>query len=236
MNQKEILETLKIIRNNSKKRKFNQSIDLIINLKDIDLKKDKVESYVALSHSPKPKKLAVIVSANSKEAVKPYFDVVITKEDFPKYKDKKELNKLVNTMDLFVAQADLMGEVAVVFGKALGPKGKMPNPKAGCVIPINPPKQLLVPLSNKLHKTVRVEAKGGNMIKLLIGKENMKDEDIVSNIIMVYENLIHVLPQGKNNIKNVGIKLTMGPTAKVGEKPEENKPEEKGKQNDKKSN
>ena len=50
----------------------------------------------------------------------------ITKPEFDKYKEKKELRNLVREHDFFIANAKLMPSVATAFGKALGPAGKMP--------------------------------------------------------------------------------------------------------------
>ena len=52
MEKQTILETVKKVREISPKRKFNQSFDLIINLTNIDLKKQeqKVDLYYTLPH------------------------------------------------------------------------------------------------------------------------------------------------------------------------------------------
>ena len=219
MEDKQILEILSELRKISKKRKFSQSIDLIINLKDIDLKKEKVESFATLPYAPKKSNIAILVTANNKKQAKEEFDLVITKEEFSKYaQDKKLLKKIAKENKFFVAQADLMTHVATSFGKVLGPRGKMPSPKAGCVVPPNI--QALKSISEKLRKTMKIEAKGGKMIKLSIGKEDMKDEEILANIKAVYNNLMNTLPKEKNNIKNILVKLTMGPALKIGDKNE----------------
>lgn len=214
MEDKEILQALQELRKNSKKRKFSQAIDLIINLKEINLKKDKVESFITLPNTPKKTKIAILVTVNLKKQAEENFDLVITKEEFSKYsQDKKLIKKIAKEYKFFVSQADLMTQVAASFGKFLAPRGKMPNPKAGCVVsPINPN---LKEVSEKLRKTAKLEAKGGNMVKLIVAKEDMKDEQIIENIKSVYDHLINILPKEKNNIKNVAIKFTMSPAIKI---------------------
>lgn len=219
MNKQQILNTLKIVRENSKKRNFNQTIDLIINLKQLDLKKEdhKQDHFLTLPFERGKKvKVCALVNQELLKEAKTNCDHVILNEDFSKLK-KSEIKKIVNECSFFIAQANLMTEVAKTFGKILGPKGKMPNPKAGCVVPGN---ANLKPLIIKLQKTLRVTTKGEPIIKIPIGTEAMKDEELVENVLFVYSHLEGVLPQGKNNVKNVLLKTTMGKPIKIEEKNE----------------
>ena len=131
---KKALEELK-----KSKRKFNQTVDLIIVLKNLNLKKpeDQVDFFHQLHFSIGKKiKLCALVGSELSGQAKELFDTVISIDDFPKYaKDKKGLKKLAKGHDYFVAQATIMPQVATTFGSVLGPVGKMPNPKAGCVVP-----------------------------------------------------------------------------------------------------
>ena len=142
-------------------------------------------------------------------------DEVILANDFDKYNDKKLLKKLARKHDYFIAQATIMPKVASVFGKVLGPKGKMPNPKAGCVVP---PNANLKSVRERLDKTIRVSAKISPMIQASVGKEDMKDEEILENTNNIYEQVIHHLPNEEQNVHSVYIKLTMGKSIKVEEK------------------
>jgi ribosomal protein L1 len=105
-----------------------------------------------------------------------------------------------------------MPKVAQVFGKVLGPKGKMPNPKQGCVVP---PNASLEPLIKKLQSTVRLSAKKGTNLQCLVGKEDQPDGEVVENILTVYNSTIKKLPQEKHNIKNIQLKLTMSKPIKI---------------------
>ena len=141
------------------------------------------------------------------------FDKAIESHDFIEFKDSpKKIKALANEYDFFVAQANIMPQIATVFGKVLGPRGKMPNPKAGCVVP---PKTALAPLREKLLKTVRISAKTSLSIKLQVGNENQDVKELSENILAVYTELLHHVPQGKHNVKSVLVKLTMGKPVKV---------------------
>lgn len=219
MDKKDFLKAIKKIRE-AKKRNFNQTFDLIVNLKNLDLKKpdDKVDLFVVLPHElGKKRKICAFVDDALVSQAKKAFDKVIEKQTF-KTLDKKEVKKLASQCSYFVAQANLMPEVASAFGKILGPKGKMPNPKAGCVIP--PKIASLDPIINKLQKTVRLNTKNELSVKCSAGSENMSDEEVAENLSTLYSSLEHSLIQGKNNVQVVYLKLTMGKPVKVGEKDE----------------
>ncbi len=222
MEKKEFKEAILKARKNSAKRKFKQSVDLIINLKSINLKDptQQLDLFVNLPFSKgKDTKICAIVGSELSTQAKDACNTVITVDDFPKYaKDKKLTKKIATKHQFFIAQANLMAEVAKNFGRVLGPKGKMPNPKAGCVVPLN---ANLKQVCEKLQKTIRVMAKVQPSIKCMVGNEEMKDEEILENIMTVYNQAIQHLPAEKNNIRSVYIKLTMGKIVKVGAKEEE---------------
>ncbi len=210
MDKSIILEAIKKIRENSKKRKFSQSFDLIVNLKNINLKKagDSVDMFITLPFGRgKKTKVCALVDAQLAKQAKESCDKIILLEDFNKYQDKKILKKLSREFDFFIGQADLMSKIATTFGKVLGIAGKMPNPKAGCIVPGNANLKLLY---EKLQKTVRMQTKNEAIIKCIIGNESMKDEDVAENVLFAYNSLLHSLPQEKNNLKEALLKLTMG--------------------------
>ncbi len=218
MNKEDFKQAIEDLKKTSQKRKFKQSVDLIINLKDLDLKKaeNQIDLWIQLPEDKgKNVKICAIVGPELVSQAKENCDFVITKEDFPKY-DKKEIRKLAKTYDFFIAQINLMADVAKVFGRVLGPRGQMPNPKAGGVVPAN---ANLKPIVEKLKKTVRVASKTQPSVKVIVGKEDSPNAEILDNIITVYDNLIHKLPNEEKNIKNVLLKLTMGKPVVVGEKP-----------------
>ena len=210
-NIKKVLEELK---KNSKKRKFKQSYDLIINLQGLDLKKpDQHVDFYANLHYGKGKKLKIcaFVGPEMSEEAKKVCDLTINVDEFNNL-TKQAIKKIAGEHDYFIAQANIMGKVAAAFGKVLGPRGKMPNPKAGCVFL---PKAQLQPLYDKLQKTIRVSAKTALMIQCAIGKDDMKDEEIIDDVMTIYNQLLNSLPNHDNNIKSVSLKLTMGKPLKV---------------------
>jgi large subunit ribosomal protein L1 len=217
MDKKDLINALKTVKDNSPKRKFKQSYDLIINLRSLDLKKtdNHIDSFIQLHHERGKKvKICALIGPELKETAAKNCDTVILMDDFNKYaKDKTLTKKLAEDHDFFIAQATLMPKVAAAFGRVLGPKGRMPNPKAGCVVP---PNANLEPLSNKLHNTVRMRINAAPLFQCRVGNEETAEENIVANSMDIYNSLMNILPGGQNNIRSIYVKLTMGPSVKVG--------------------
>lgn len=190
----------------TKKRKFIQSVDLIVNLQKFEVKKNPLNIFIRIPHKSKDKKIAGFFESKSE-----YVDT-ITEMDFKKYHDKKKLKNLVKKYDFFIAQAKLMPKVATTFGRVLGPAGKMPSPQLGIVL--NADEKSIEELKEKINTSLRIRAKEAS-IKVAIGKENMKDEELVENAMSIYHELIKALPREKDNIKNVEIKFTMTKPIKI---------------------
>ena len=212
MNKQDIKKAIDEL-NKLPKRKFSQSYDLIINLKNFEVKKTPIDFFVTLHYAKgKKAKIACFVSTQLADEGKKNCDLVITEQDFAKYSDKKAAKSLAQNYDYFIAQANLMPKVAATFGKVLGIAGKMPNPKIGCVVP---PNAVLEPLINKLNKSVRMAAKKGMNLQCMIGKQDMPEEEIIDNILTVYQAVAKQLPNEIQNIKNVNLKLTMSKAVKI---------------------
>ena len=215
MKKETILKAIKELKEKSQKRNFSQTYDLIITLKDIDFKKPEHQvDFFQTLHYPKGKevKVCALIGAEMEANAKGILDYILV-DDFPKYaKNKKLMKNLANKYDFFIAQATIMPKVATTFGKVFGPKGKMPNPKAGCVVP---PKAPLKPIIEKLQKLVHLTAKSSLMVQAAVGKENMPDEHVADNILVIYDSLVHHLPNAEHNIKEILLKMTMSKPVKL---------------------
>ncbi|MGM5481156.1 MAG: 50S ribosomal protein L1 [Nanobdellota archaeon] len=215
VSKKHVLSVLKEMRENGKKRNFTQTVEMFVNLKDLNLKKPE-EQVEFFTQEPQPinkRKICAIVGPDTETSAKEACDKVILQSELDDYKkDKKAAKKLADEYDFFIAQANLMGQIAGAFGRIFGPRGKMPNPKAGCVIP---PKASIKPLYERLQTTVKVSAKKFPVIHVVVGKEDMDDEAIAENIVYFYDQVEHHLPRENHNIKNALIKTTMGAPIKL---------------------
>ncbi|MBI2108409.1 50S ribosomal protein L1 [Candidatus Woesearchaeota archaeon] len=228
MEKHQIINCIREARNSSKKRKFDQNFDLIINLKGLDLKKPEhqIDLYISLPFSRGRKaKICAIVGPELLDNAKKTVDHTITSDSLANLK-KNEIKVLARDYDYFIAQANIMPKIATAFGRIFGPRGKMPNPKAGCVVP---PNANLSPLVERLQKMIRVSAKVSPVVMCAVGSESLKDDDLAENLLIVYNSVLKALPNESENIKNAFIKLTMGKPVKIRDKEEAAKEAPKGK-------
>ncbi len=190
----------------SEKRNFDQTVDLAINLKKFNLKKNQINLLVSFPHKIKDKKVcAFFETKNSKVDT-------VTPNEFKKYNDKKELKKLVKKYDFFIAQASVMPKVATTFGRVLGPAGKMPSPQLGILTNVSDKE--VESLKEKINSSLKIRPKETS-VKVAVGKESMSDKEILENIMVVYNTVFKELPRDKENIKNIKLKFTMSKPQKI---------------------
>ena len=182
-----------------KKRKFVQTVDLVMNLKNFDVRKEALNTFVSVPHG-REKKLAAFFTKRSK-----LIDT-ITEADFVKYRDMKDIKKLAKKYDAFIAVAPMMGKVATKFGRVFGPMNRMPSPQAGIVVKEDD--DVVKAMIEKMNKSIRVKNKE-MAIKIAIGKEDMSDDEIAENYAAAVKGLEKALPRGRDNVKEVLIKFTM---------------------------
>jgi len=198
INKEEFARVLTELRKNEK-RKFSQTVDLIINLKNFDIKRENVNLIVSVPH--KFRKIKAVGFLTAKSGV---IDT-ITKPEFDKYKGKFA-KKLVEDYDFFIAHASLMPSIATSFGKYLGPAGKMPSPQLG--ITGKEDDATIQEIVKKAETAIRVKTKEPSL-KMAIGKVEMKVEEIIENAFAVYSAVLNALPKLKENLRSVMLKLTM---------------------------
>jgi len=207
--------TLKVVSDaieSAPSRKFTESVDLVINLKNVDLGQPKnriAESIVLPNGRGKATKIGVFAKGDL--AVKSQTagaDLVISPEDIDKISgDKKLIRSTTRGIDFFVAEAPLMPSIGKSFGPILGPKGKMPDP-----IPSNADP---TPIINRLRRTVKVRSKDKPTFHALIGNLNMPSEDIAANAEALLNAIESRLENGRQNIASVYVKTTMGPAVRL---------------------
>ncbi|MGX8729191.1 MAG: 50S ribosomal protein L1, partial [Lachnospiraceae bacterium] len=110
-----------------------------------------------------------------------------------------------------VATPDMMGVVGRL-GRVLGPKGLMPNPKAGTVT-------MNVAQAVKEIKAGKIEYRldKSNIIHVPIGKASFTDEKLYENLKTLMDQLLRVRPSTVKGqyIKSVTLAATMGPGVRV---------------------
>lgn len=184
------------------KRKFTQTVDLIVNLRNIDLKKpeNKFSKDVVLPHG-RGKDVSVCIISDSIAGSVNKNDV----EDFSR--SKSAAKQFAKKHDFFVCEAPLMPLVGKILGRYLGPKGKMPR----LLPPGRDPKAIV----DETKKSIRINLRDAPTIQVAVGTEEMQDSQIKENAEKVLEEVKKSLP-AKVQIKNAYIKTTMGKPVKIG--------------------
>jgi len=212
LDKKTILDAVKEAKAKSGQKKFNQTVDLILDIMEIDMKapEGKIQEVVELPHATaKPNKICVIASGEfALKARNAKADNVIERADLDGLAGKKkELRKLAGEYDVFISEAPLMQLVGRILGPILGPRGKMPVPVA--------PTADIAALIEKHRKTILVRMRSQPIIQCSVGSERMSDEELYDNIQAVLRVLEAKLKRGLKNVKFVFIKTSMGEPVKV---------------------
>ncbi|KHO47545.1 MAG: large subunit ribosomal protein L1 [archaeon GW2011_AR5] len=184
------------------KRKFSQTFDLIVNIRNIDLKKpeNKFSKDIILPHG-RGKDVSVCIISDTISGGVGKNEI----EDFSK--NKSAAKQFTKKHDFFVCEAPLMPLVGRILGRYLGPKGKMPR----LLPPGKDPKSIV----DETKQSVRINLRDSPTIQIAIGSEDMQDVQIKENTEKVLEEIKKSLP-GKAQIKNAYIKTTMGKPVRIG--------------------
>ena len=212
LDKKTLLDAVKEAKSKSGQKKFNQTVDLILDIKEIDMKapEGKIQAVVELPHvTGKPNKICIIASGElALKARGAEAERVLERADLEAMAGKKkDLRKLANDYDVFVAETPLMPLVGRILGPVLGPRGKMPVPV--------PPNADVTGVIARNRKTVVVRMRNQPIIQVSVGTENMSEDDLVDNIQAVLRLLDGKLKRGLKNVKFMFIKTSMGTPVKI---------------------
>ena len=213
MADKKTIEAVKKALDESKKlnRKFKQTIDLAVTLKNVDLNesKNRIDEEIILPHGRgKDSKIAIFASGELALKSKGKVDLILKPEEIEDLSsDKKKFKKIVDEYDFFIAEAPLMPTIGKTLGVVLGPRGKMPKPV--------PPQIDITGIVKNLRSTVVLRSKANKTFHTIAGKEEMDVEKIADNIDLILKRLESKLERGRMNISSVYVKTTMGPSQRI---------------------
>lgn len=209
MDRKKLSEAINRALEDKGKKKFTQSVELIINMRGIDFSKseNRLNLDIVLPHGKGGKELKSAVFAEgavADEAKKAGADLIITPDAIGKWAEPAKVRELAKGYFL-LTQPNLMGAVAKAMGQTLGKMGKLPKPITGKV----------GELIERSKKSVRIRSKGKYLptAQALVGAESMEAENILENAEAVYDAVKNKVSEG--NIKSVYVKLTMGRPVRV---------------------
>ena len=190
-------------------RNFTESIDLIINFKEIDLSdpNNRVNEDIKLPYQAEEDvKVAVIGDTLLNNTDKA--DIEITEDELEEYFDNpNEAKNLAEEASFIIAEAPLMPKIGQQLGQVFGPRDMMPDPM--------PPGSDPTEQIENLRNTVTIRLKEEPLMQIKIGNEEQETDNVAQNGNSITDFIESQLPKGRNNIKDVMVKTTMGPTVEV---------------------
>ena len=205
----ELTTMVKGAKESTKPKKFKQSVELILNFKDIDVKKGfALNEVVELPKTSSPASVCVMATGDmSQKAKAAKADSVVGTEELDKFAtNKRESRKFINKYDFFLADTQVMPVVGKTLGQLLGPRGKMPTP-----VPFNAPIESFL---SRFRSSIKVRTRASLSVSCKIGDESMEDSDLAVNALAVINAVEKKLPNGEKNMKKIMIKTTMGKPVK----------------------
>ncbi len=192
-------------------RKFRETVDLAINLRDIDLNdpSNRIDESVVLPAGT-GQETSIVVFADGETAVRArdVADQVLDGDDLEDLGDDDDAAKdLADETDFFVAEARMMQDIGRHLGTVLGPRGKMPTPLQ--------PDDDVVEVVNRMKNSVQLRSGDRRTFHTRVGAEDMTADDIAENIDVILRRLHADLEKGPLNVDSVYVKTTMGPAVEV---------------------
>ena len=212
LTQAQITDAINTILKDKKQRKFVETIEMQIGLKDYDPQKDKrFAGTVRLPHVPRPKlKICLIADAKHQEEAKAQgLDIDVVDLDSLKRfnKEKKPIKKWAKKYTILLATDSLVKKIPTVLGPVLNRIGMFPQ--------VVSHQENLRQKVDDTRASVKFQLKKVTCMAVAIGNEQMTEEQIRQNILMGLNFLVSLLKKGWHNLKSVHIKTTMGKPFKL---------------------
>merc|ERR1712203_97454 len=193
-----------------KKRKFLESVDLQIGLKNYDPQKDKrFSGTVKLRHVPRTKfKVRVLGDqAHCDEAIANELPCM-SQDDLKKLnKDKKKVKKLAKSYDAFMASDTLIKQIPRLLGPGLNKAGKFPS--------LLTHSDDMMGKVKDLQSTIKFQMKKVLCLSVAVGNVNMSEEELVQNVHLAMNFLVSLLKKHWQNVRSLHLKSSMGPVQRL---------------------
>ena len=191
------------------KAKFNESVDISINLGIDATKSDQgVRGSSTLPHGI-GKTMTVVAFADGEDE-KAAKDAGADEVGFEDLIDKVKKDKDLNA-DIVVATPDCMKKMGQL-GRILGPKNLMPNPKEGTVT-----KNIADAISKAKKGQIRYKNDKAGIIHAIVGKLDFETDKLADNVAALISDINKAKPSSAKGkyMKNITISSTMGPGIRV---------------------
>merc|ERR1712071_41331 len=188
----------------TKKRKFMETIDLQIGLKNYDPQKDKrFSGTVKLRHVPRPKfSVCMFGDQQHCDEAKAKGIPFMSADDLKKLnKQKKLVKKLAKKYDAFLASESLIKQIPRLLGPGLNKAGKFPS--------LLTHGDNIDEKINDLKSTIKFQMKKVLCLSVAIGNLEMDEDQLVQNIHLAINFLVSLLKKHWQNVRSLYIKSTM---------------------------
>ncbi|MCR4369134.1 MAG: hypothetical protein NUV67_04480 [archaeon] len=219
MNKKDFENALRNVRALSKKRKFDQSLEMSVNFKGIDFKKaeNRIELDVKMPHPTgrltSVKSVVFVKDKNFAQELKGKVSKIIMESDIAGLK-KKDVDEIIRDYNIFLAEGPALITVGKHLGQQLAPKGRMPSLVQTNVASV----EAALKRTSTSTKITNKKGKFMPVVHVMLGKESFPDAQLIENAYEIYTSIISKLSAKEANIKSVILKFSMGQPIKIGEK------------------
>lgn len=208
----QILEAVNAAIEAAPERKFQESVEIAINLRNIDMAQPKNridETMILPNGTGRIEKIAVLGKGDiTTQAKAAGVDLIIGPEEIERLGgEPREARKMANEYRYFLAETAVMPLVGRYLGTRLGPRGKMPTPV--------PQGMDVGPIVERLRKSVKFRTKDKTTFHVKVGTAAMAPEEVADNIDAVLKKVETSLESGAMNIRSVYVKTSMGPAVRL---------------------
>lgn len=193
-----------------KPRKFVETIELQIGLKDYDTQRDKrFSGTVKLPHVPRPRmKVCVLGDAKHCEAAEKLGIAFKSVDDLKKLnKNAKLVKKLASEFDAFLASQTLIPQIPRLLGPGLNKAGKFPTALGD--------NENLEAKIQDLQSQVKFQLKKVLCMGVAVGHVGMNADEVRQNALMSINFFVSLLKKNWHNVKSLHMKSTMGKVQKI---------------------
>ena len=206
----QLMESIQAILKNRKERKFKESIDLQVNLKNYDPQKDKrFSGSMKLPNVCRPRMTVCLICDLVHEDIAKKAGVPTQNQDELKKlnKNKKLVKKMCNQYDAFLCSESIIKNVPRLVGPHMNRAGKFPT--------VCGQNENLAEKINELQSTVKFQLKKVLCLGTCVGHVDMTEEQVRQNTVMAINFLVLLLKKNWQNLKSAYIKTTMGAPQRI---------------------
>ena len=202
--------TFMLEKSKAKPRKFVETVELQIGLKNYDPQKDKrFNGTVVLPAMPRPKlKICMLGDAKHCEEAAGIGIDKMDVEALKKFnKNKKLIKKMAKKYAVFVASESVIKQIPRLLGPGLNKAGKFPT--------LCTHSESLEAKVTDIKSQVKFQLKKVLCLAVAVGNVEMTEKELFINTQMAVNFLVSLLKKNWQNVKSLYIKTTMGPPFRI---------------------